>query len=131
MKRVLTKGKKGSQDVVAEVVYVNGAEESRTILSTTVTQEPVTQVMVVGTKKQLASSGNEVVQGDGVYTGNFAWAVAGVHQCSSEIPQRPQGLGYFQRSGSRPQPEGGVRGRWQGGGGFPRLQRRLRQRGGH
>ena len=81
--KVLTKGKKGSQDVVAEVVYVNGAEESRTILSTTVTQEPVTQVMVVGTKKQLASSGNEVVQGDGVYTGNFAWPLpvcTNVHQ---------------------------------------------------
>ena len=81
--KVLTKGKKGSQDVVAEVVYVNGAEDSRTILSTTVTQEPVTQVMVVGTKKQLASSGNEVVQGDGVYTGNFAWPLpvcTNVHQ---------------------------------------------------
>lgn len=111
--KVLTKGKKGSQDVVAEVVYVNGAEESRTILSTTVTQEPVTQVMVVGTKKQLASSGNEVVPGRRRLYRQLCLAAAGVHQCSSEIPQRPQGLGYFQRSGSRPQPEGGVRGRRQ------------------
>lgn len=81
--KITTKGQKGSQDVVAEVVYVNGAEESRTILSTNVTKEPVTQVMVVGTKKQLAASGNAVVQGDGVYTGSFAWPLpvcTNVHQ---------------------------------------------------
>lgn len=81
--KVLTKGKKGSRDVVAEAVYINGEEESRTILSSVVTKEPVTQVVVVGTKKQLASSGNEVVQGDGISTGKFAWPLpvcTNVHQ---------------------------------------------------
>ena len=68
-------GQEGSQDVVAEITYMDGLESSRKIVSTKVTKEPVTQVVVRGTKKVIAPSGNAVVQGDGVAHGNMQWPV--------------------------------------------------------
>ncbi len=73
--KVKTKGVNGSKDVVAEIVLVDGVEQSRRVISETVTKEPVTQVVVVGTKKKVASAGNTVVVGDGVATGRFVWPV--------------------------------------------------------
>ena len=46
-------GEKGINEVTAEVVYVDGVEQSRTILSTTVLKEPVNEVMIVGGKQPL------------------------------------------------------------------------------
>lgn len=80
--KVKTKGVKGSKDVVAEVTLVDGVEQSRQIISETVTKEPVTQVVVVGTKKVVASSGTSVVVGDGVTTGQFVWPVPICHNTS-------------------------------------------------
>lgn len=48
--KVKTAGKNGVRQVTAEVVTVDGVEQSRTVLSAKVTQEPVTQVVVVGAK---------------------------------------------------------------------------------
>lgn len=49
-KKTLTEGAKGSNEVMAEVAYVDGMEIERTVLSTTVTQEPVTQRIARGTR---------------------------------------------------------------------------------
>ncbi len=40
----------GSASVTADVVYVNGVEQERTVLSYEVTKEPVNQIKLVGTK---------------------------------------------------------------------------------
>jgi murein DD-endopeptidase MepM/ murein hydrolase activator NlpD len=47
---IKVKGQYGEREVVAEVVKINGVEDSRTVLSEKVTKEPKTQVLVKGTK---------------------------------------------------------------------------------
>lgn len=49
-RQVTEKGEKGLQEVTAEVSYVNGEEVDRVVVSTTVLKEPVSKVIVVGTK---------------------------------------------------------------------------------
>ena len=78
--KVKTKGQEGSQDVVAEVTYLDGRQTAKKVISTKVTKEPVTKVVEVGTKKVVSSGGNTVVQGDGVSTGNMAWPVPICHR---------------------------------------------------
>ncbi|MBQ8752693.1 MAG: peptidoglycan DD-metalloendopeptidase family protein [Clostridia bacterium] len=77
--KVKTQGKEGSQDVVAEVTYMDGVESDRKVVSKTVTKQPVTKVVEKGTKKVTAQGGNNVVQGDGVATGNWTWPVPVCH----------------------------------------------------
>lgn len=71
---IKTKGQEGSQDIVAEVTYIDGVETTRTIVSKTVTKQPVTKVVERGTKPVYAS-GSEVVVGDGVTKGQMSWPV--------------------------------------------------------
>lgn len=73
--KVKTKGVKGSKDIVAEVLLLDGVEQSRKVISETVTKEPVTQVEIVGTKKVVSSAGTTVKVGDGISTGQFLWPV--------------------------------------------------------
>ena len=56
-------GKNGKQTVYYRLVYVNGALVDSVVKETTVTEEPVDQIMVVGTKESFTG------------TGNFAWPV--------------------------------------------------------
>ena len=78
--KTITAGQEGSQDVVAEITYLDGVESSRKVLKTTVTKQPVTKVVEEGTKKRYTASGNEVVQGDGKFTGNWCWPVPVCHR---------------------------------------------------
>lgn len=71
---VKTKGQEGSQDIVAEVTYIDGVETARKTVSKTVTKQPVTKVVERGTKPVYAS-GSEVVVGDGVAKGQMSWPV--------------------------------------------------------
>ena len=48
--KVKTAGKTGEKDIVAEVTYIDGAKVSEKIISETVTREPVTKEIYVGTK---------------------------------------------------------------------------------
>lgn len=48
--RVVTSGVNGEQEVVYRITYVDGKEESRTVLQKKVTKEPVAEVVVYGTK---------------------------------------------------------------------------------
>ena len=50
-KKVIKKGKNGSKDVTYKVKYVNGKAKSEEVLSEVVTEEPVTKVVKVGTKR--------------------------------------------------------------------------------
>ncbi len=47
--KVKSSGKKGIDEVVADVVYIDGVEVSRTEISRTTVKEPVNQVIAVGT----------------------------------------------------------------------------------
>jgi murein DD-endopeptidase MepM/ murein hydrolase activator NlpD len=55
---VKTKGKNGTTQVVARVIRVNGVETTREILKETVTKEPVTEVILVGSKPIPPTMGN-------------------------------------------------------------------------
>ncbi len=79
--KVKVKGEEGSQDVTAEVTYIDGVEQGRSILSIDITKQPVTKVVIVGTKKVYAN-GNEVTVGDGVSTGSMMWPVPICHNMS-------------------------------------------------
>ena len=80
--KVKTRGVKGSQDVVAEITYMDGTEVSRKVISTTVTKQPVTQVEEQGTKKVRSVDGTEVEVGDGITTGSMTWPVPICHNMS-------------------------------------------------
>lgn len=49
--KVSVKGKNGVQEVVAAVTYVDGVKTDEDIISTTTLEEPVTEKVLVGTKK--------------------------------------------------------------------------------
>ena len=80
--KVTTKGVEGSQNVTADITYVDGIEVSRTVTNRTVTKQPVTKVVEVGTKKVVSSSGSAVQQGDGVTHGSMLWPVPICHNMS-------------------------------------------------
>lgn len=48
---VKVKGQYGERDVVAEVIKINGVEESRSLVSQNIIKNPTTQVVVKGTKE--------------------------------------------------------------------------------
>jgi murein DD-endopeptidase MepM/ murein hydrolase activator NlpD len=77
--KVTTKGKEGSKDVTYEYVYLDGVEIEVSKVSEVITAQPVTKVVEIGTKKTYTSGGSEVVQGDGIYTGDWAWPVPVCH----------------------------------------------------
>ena len=75
------------QSVTAEVVTIDGVEQSRTVVSTSVIKEPVNEVIAVGGKKY-----NDVsVAGDGKSTGAFVWPPAG-HQADQLVFRQPLGF---------------------------------------
>lgn len=66
-------GADGEAAIVANVSYINGIEVDRNVISTTVTAEPVTQIMRVGTQERPASAGPSTT----VPEGQFYWPVGG------------------------------------------------------
>ena len=50
--KVLVSGTEGDSLVTADVTYVNGREQERDVVETTVLTEPTTQVVAVGTKER-------------------------------------------------------------------------------
>lgn len=63
-KKVLVDGTVGQMRTTASVKYVNTVEESRTVLSETVTQEPVDRIILVGTGEGASSKMPAI--GDGI-----------------------------------------------------------------
>lgn len=66
-------GVDGEEAVVANVSYINGIEVSRNVISTTITTEPITQIMRVGTQERPADAGPSTT----VPEGQFYWPVGG------------------------------------------------------
>lgn len=63
---VLTSGSAGQKVCTAEVVYINGQESVRTVLTEKVTTEPVNQVVARGTGNGKPSGNKRPIIGDGV-----------------------------------------------------------------
>ena len=78
--KTTTKGVEGNKAVVAEDVYVDGVLTGRQIVSETVTQQPTTKVVEVGTQKVVG--GITVEQGDGITHGSMTWPVPICHNMS-------------------------------------------------
>ncbi|MDE6728404.1 MAG: peptidoglycan DD-metalloendopeptidase family protein [Oscillospiraceae bacterium] len=72
-KRIMVEGEEGERAVVANVSYINGSEISRQVLSKTVTKEPVTKVIAVGTKPRT----NTTAPGQTIGQGLMLWPVGG------------------------------------------------------
>ena len=79
-KKVTTKGQEGSKEVTYEHVYLDDEEIEVVRVGEKITKQPVTKVVEIGTKKTYTSGGAEVVQGDGIYTGDWAWPVPVCHR---------------------------------------------------
>lgn len=67
--KVLEKGEKGQQTVVTKVTNQNGVVIASTVISTTVNQEPKTEVVQKGTKAMSSSVATDVVNKGGVAMG--------------------------------------------------------------
>ncbi len=63
--KVLVAGKNGQMLCTANVRYVNGKEASRNVFQQTVTVEPVSQLVAVGTGEQVGQVSDEPLIGDG------------------------------------------------------------------
>jgi len=76
---VTQEGKNGTKSVTARVVSLNGIEQSREVLSETVTVEPVTQKVTKGTKVEQTYRASYVAPsyGSGSVNGSFIWPTAG------------------------------------------------------
>ena len=85
--KVLTAGTPGESLVTANVTYVNGYEEGREVISTTVVSEPTTEVVAVGTKPRPKT----------MPTGSFQWPVSG--RLTSYFGYRSIFGGYSYHSG--------------------------------
>lgn len=66
-------GEFGERAVVANVSYINGNEVNRRVLSRTVTKEPVTEVIAVGTKPRTSTT----APGTTIDVGKMLWPVGG------------------------------------------------------
>lgn len=99
-KKLKTAGKKGTNKVTQEIVYVGGKEVSRKITDTTVLSDPVDEVYVLGTKKKPVSKPSSSKSGSSKKTssssgggsrsskGRFTWPLPGVHHVSSPFGKR-------------------------------------------
>ncbi|SHH15198.1 peptidoglycan DD-metalloendopeptidase family protein [Clostridium grantii] len=65
--KVTVKGQNGSNQIKAEIVKINGIEAERTILEESIITEPVSQVVVKGTKERPKT----------MATGSFGWPSGG------------------------------------------------------
>lgn len=65
--RVISKGVYGTADIVADVVYVNGEEQERDIISSVMLSDPVTETRARGTKERPSW----------YPTGSFRWPCSG------------------------------------------------------
>ncbi|MCM1167238.1 MAG: peptidoglycan DD-metalloendopeptidase family protein [Lachnospiraceae bacterium] len=72
-KRVVTLGEDGVRFVVANVSYINGNEISRQVLLRTTVEQPVTEVIAIGTKPRPA----DAAPGQTIEYGKLLWPVGG------------------------------------------------------
>ncbi len=73
--RVVKSGVYGEADVVADVIYVNGVEQSRTVMSWVITKEPSNEIVEVGTQTPPAKSatGSFRRPSNGVFSSGYGY----------------------------------------------------------
>ena len=96
-RKLKTSGRNGTDRITVETVYVDGVEQSRTVVKTERIKEPVDEVYVVGTKKTTTTT-KKPKTGSYSYTakpksnvsgsGRFTWPLPGVRTLSSKYGYR-------------------------------------------
>ncbi len=92
--KVQTQGRVGTRKVVADVTYVDNKETSRDIISSAVTQQPVTKVVQVGTKarpKTMATGKLSRPVRGAIISSNYGMRRGGMHK----------GVDFAAKSGTR------------------------------
>lgn len=93
-RRKLVNGERGERAVVANVSYINDMEINRRVLSREVTKEPVTEVILIGTKPRT----NTTAPGQDIDVGKMLWPVGGYDGGILEEPVYWKG-GYYGHKG--------------------------------
>ena len=93
-----TEGKNGTDLITVETIYVDGVEQSRRVIKTERTVEPVNEVYIVGTKKTTTTtkkpssshsySYNAAPNANVSGSGRFTWPLPGVTTLSSKYGYR-------------------------------------------
>ena len=87
--KVTSPGQYGAADVVANVTYVNGEEVQRTVLSSVILRQPVTEQRLQGTKERPTWQP----------TGSFRWPVSGRITSTFGGRRSPGGIGSTNHKG--------------------------------
>lgn len=101
-RKLKTEGKNGTDEITIETVYVDGVEQSKTVIKTERLEDPVDEVYVVGTKKTTTTTKKKKTSsnngGSYSYTapansnvsgsGRFTWPLPGVRTLSSRYGYR-------------------------------------------
>ena len=87
--KVVSAGEYGAADVVANVTYVNGVETERTVLSSVLLKEPVTEQRLQGTKERPTW----------LPTGTFRWPISGRITSTFGGRSSPGGIGSTNHQG--------------------------------
>ncbi len=79
--QVVQQGSAGTAAVSAQIVTINGEETDRTILSRTVTQQPVDKIVEVGTKNLGVGTGSLISPiANGTITSGYKWRWGRMHK---------------------------------------------------
>lgn len=80
--RIITEGAAGASQITAEVVYVDGVEDSREVLSEVALSEPVAEVVAVGTavRPLTASYGSYIWPTEGSISSSYGARSSGNHK---------------------------------------------------
>ncbi len=85
-RKVTTKGQNGKQKITEQIIYIDGVQVSKKIISTETLVEPVNEVITVGTKKQVTGSYEGPLTTTG--SGRFTWPVPSCRSISSRYGYR-------------------------------------------
>ncbi len=92
--KVSVNGKNGSEQVVAAVTYVDGEKVDEDVISSTTVKDPVTEVILVGTKKSTYSYGSDSGSGTTDYSGTYSGGILGAARNALGVPYVSGGSSY-------------------------------------
>lgn len=87
---IVTPGVAGEKKVVYQIIYKDGKEISRKVLKTTVTKDPVAQVVIKGSKNVIASRDGDIAYKDLIYCESTAYTGGG-RTATGTVPVRAPG----------------------------------------
>lgn len=89
--KVIQKGVEGQKEVVQEVTYLNGGVQSKTVLSETLLSDPVTQVVMEGTKSRPAVAAASSSRPASAYNANLGSSIVAEAKKYLGVPYRTGG----------------------------------------